>query len=176
MSDENNPRNEPEKHKPENEPEREPANPLRDASRGNEDTTARFGEEFVSQMYPVDADVSIEEQDAIAALPSGSALLIVRRGPNTGARFLLDADITTAGRHPDADIFLDDVTVSRRHAEFTRRGTAFEVKDLGSLNGTYYDGVRIEAALLTDTAEVQIGKFRLTFYASRHDLASPASS
>ena len=66
-------------------------------------------------------------------------------------------------------------TVSRRHAEFTRRGTAFEVRDLGSLNGTYYDGVRIERALLSDSAEVQIGKFRLTFYASRQDLAASAN-
>ncbi len=166
----------PDENIPENEPENDPANPLRDSTRGNDDTTARFGEEFVSQMYPIDGDVTVEEQEAIGALPSGSALLIVRRGPNTGARFLLDADVTSAGRHPDADIFLDDVTVSRRHAEFTRRGTAFEVKDLGSLNGTYYDGVRIESALLSDTAEVQIGKFRLTFYASRHDLAAPATS
>ena len=86
-----------------------------------------------------------------------------------------DADVTSAGRHPNADIFLDDVTVSRRHAEFTRRGTAFEVRDLGSLNGTYYDGVRIESALLSDSAEVQIGKFRLTFYASRQDLAAAAN-
>ena len=99
-------------------------NPLRDAA-GNEDTTARFGEEFISKMYP-SGEVSPEEQEAIAALPSGSALLIVRRGPNSGARFLLDADVTSAGRHPNADIFLDDVTVSRRHAEFTRRGTSFE--------------------------------------------------
>ena len=152
------------------------SNPLRNSAAGNEDTTARFGEEFVSKMYPVDGEVSAEEQEAIAALPSGSALLIVRRGPNTGARFLLDADVTSAGRHPNADIFLDDVTVSRRHAEFTRRGTAFEVRDLGSLNGTYYDGVRIESALLSDAAEVQIGKFRLTFYASRYDLAAPAQS
>ena len=113
--------------------------------------------------------------EAIGALPSGSALLVVRRGPNAGARFLLDADVTTAGRHPNAEIFLDDVTVSRRHAEFTRRGTAFEVRDLGSLNGTYYDGVRIESALLSDSAEVQIGKFRLTFYASRQDLAASAN-
>ncbi len=73
--------------------------------------------------------------------------------------------------HPDADIFLDDVTVSRRHAEFLRHRTAFEVKDLSSLNGTYFDGVRIETALLSDGAEVQIGKYRLTFYASRRDLA-----
>jgi pSer/pThr/pTyr-binding forkhead associated (FHA) protein len=98
-------------------------------------------------------------------------------GPNVGARFLLDADLTTVGRHPEADIFLDDVTVSRRHAQFLRTGTAFEVKDLGSLNGTYLDGNRIQGtAALHDGAEVQVGKFRLTFYASRVDLAHVASS
>lgn len=145
-----------------------------DAPRGavpNEDATAHYGDEFGAQLAALDGDVSPEESDAVAALPSGSALLVVRRGPNAGARFLLDADVTTVGRHPEADIFLDDVTVSRRHAEFLRHGTAFEVKDLGSLNGTYFDGVRIEAGLLSDGAEVQVGKFRLTFYASRQDLA-----
>jgi pSer/pThr/pTyr-binding forkhead associated (FHA) protein len=141
-----------------------------------EDTTAGFGEEFAAAMNAQAAGVTPEEKEAIAALPSGSALLIVRRGPNTGARFLLDEDVMTAGRHPDADIFLDDVTVSRRHAEFLRHGTAFEVKDLGSLNGTYFDGVRVESAMLTDGAEVQVGKFRLTFYAARHDLDASASA
>ncbi|WP_374196190.1 FHA domain-containing protein [Agromyces sp. ISL-38] len=140
------------------------------------DSTIGFSREAAAQLSAVDADTTAEEQEAIAALPSGSALLIVRRGPNSGARFLLDTDVTTVGRHPDADIFLDDVTVSRKHAEFLRHGTAFEVKDLSSLNGTYFDGVRIETALLSDGAEVQIGKFRLTFYASRRDLAPLASS
>ena len=135
------------------------------------DATDTYGAEFAAQLAALDSDVSTEEQEAIAALPSGSALLVVRRGPNIGARFLLDANVTTVGRHPEADIFLDDVTVSRRHAEFLRFGTAFQVKDLGSLNGTYFDGVRIDTALLSDGAEVQVGKFRLTFYASRHDLA-----
>ncbi|MFZ2963258.1 MAG: FHA domain-containing protein [Rhodoglobus sp.] len=141
------------------------------SSGAGDDATVTYGQEFSSQLAALDGDVSAEELDAIAALPSGSALLVVRRGPNTGARFLLDADVTTVGRHPEADIFLDDVTVSRRHAEFLRHGTAFEVRDLGSLNGTYFDGVRIETALLSDGAEVQVGKFRLTFYASRLDLA-----
>ena len=135
------------------------------------DTTAHLTDEVRSQLAAMETGVSVEEKDAIAALPSGSALLMVRRGPNVGARFLLDADVTVAGRHPDADIFLDDVTVSRRHAEFVRTGTAFQVRDLGSLNGTYFDGVRIDSALLSDGAEVQVGKFRLTFYASRVDLA-----
>jgi pSer/pThr/pTyr-binding forkhead associated (FHA) protein len=66
------------------------------------DTTAHFTDEFVSQLAAMEAGISPEEQDAIAALPSGSALLVVRRGPNVGARFLLDADSTVAGRHPDA--------------------------------------------------------------------------
>lgn len=154
---------------------REPAAQNDAAGGAANDTTASFSREF-GQGLNVDSDVSAEEQEAIAALPSGSALLIVRRGPNSGARFLLDADVTLAGRHPDADIFLDDVTVSRRHAEFLRHGVAFEIKDLNSLNGTYFDGVRIDSALLSDGAEVQIGKFRLTFYPSRLDLHKPAGA
>ncbi|MDM4763062.1 FHA domain-containing protein [Galbitalea sp. SE-J8] len=140
------------------------------------DTTLTFGDDFSAQLAALEGTVSAEEQEAIAALPSGSALLIVRRGPNAGARFLLDADLTTVGRHPDAEIFLDDVTVSRRHAEFVRVGRAFDVKDLGSLNGTYFDGTRIDVARLADRSEVQVGKYRLTFYASRADLVAPAGA
>lgn len=141
------------------------------------DTTATYSLEFAAQVAAMGGDVSADEQAAITALPSGSALLIVRRGPNVGARFLLDADVTTVGRHPEADIFLDDVTVSRRHVEFLRGGTTFEVKDLGSLNGTYLGGDRIEStAVLRDRAEVQVGKYRLTFYASRRDLPSAAGN
>jgi pSer/pThr/pTyr-binding forkhead associated (FHA) protein len=141
------------------------------------DATMTFTGGFAAQVASLDGDVTAEEQDAIAALPSGSALLVVRRGPNVGARFLLDADLTTVGRHPEADIFLDDVTVSRRHAEFLRSGASFEVKDLGSLNGTYLDGNRINGTIhLSDGAEVQVGKFRLTFYASRVDLAHVAGN
>jgi pSer/pThr/pTyr-binding forkhead associated (FHA) protein len=140
------------------------------------DTTAHFGPEFESQLAALSGEVSSEELEAVGALPSRSALLIVRRGPNIGARFLLDSDVTTVGRHPDADIFLDDVTVSRKHSQFVRSGSSFEIRDLGSLNGTYFDGVRVDSAALTDGSEVQIGKFRLTFYASRLDLASRAGS
>jgi len=100
---------------------------------------------------------------AVEALPAGSALLVVRRGPNAGSRFLLDEDVTTAGRHPESDIFLDDVTVSRRHAEFRRDGGSFSVRDVGSLNGTYVNRERIETATLAGGDEVQIGKFRLVF-------------
>ena len=147
-----------------------------DAAGAANGTTASFSREFGASLSSVDSDVSAEEQEAIAALPSGSALLIVRRGPNTGARFLLDADVTPVGRHPDADIFLDDVTVSRRHAEFIRHGVSFEIKDLNSLNGTYFEGKRIDNARLSDGAEVQIGKFRLTFYPSRLDLLPPSGA
>src|SRR6187549_4117636 len=97
------------------------------------------------------------------SLPPGTALLAVRRGPNAGARFLLDHDVTTAGRHPDSDIFLDDVTVSRRHAEFRRDAGDFVVVDVGSLNGTYVNREPVDTAVLTNGDEVQIGKFRLVF-------------
>ena len=111
-----------------------------------------------------------DEHAAAETPPAGTALLVVKRGPNAGSRFLLDADVTTAGRHPDSDIFLDDVTVSRRHAEFVRQTTpegrtAFTVRDVGSLNGTYLDRERIEAVRLTGGDEVQIGKYRLVFLA-----------
>lgn len=102
-------------------------------------------------------------EEHVDALPAGSALLVVKRGPSAGSRFLLEAATTTAGRHPESDIFLDDVTVSRRHAEFRREGGAFQVRDVGSLNGTYLNRERIDEADLSGADEVQIGKFRLVF-------------
>lgn len=109
------------------------------------------------QLNPVDAA-------AVDALPTGHALLVVQRGPGSGSRFLLDADVVNAGRHPESEIFLDDVTVSRRHAEFNREGASFTVSDVGSLNGTYVNRDRIDRVLLTDGDEVQIGKYRLVFF------------
>jgi pSer/pThr/pTyr-binding forkhead associated (FHA) protein len=140
------------------------------------DQTEKFGPDFQQKLQNLESGVSLEEQEIIAGLLPFTALLVVRKGPNAGARFLLDQDSTIAGRHPEADIFLDDVTVSRRHAEFVRHGMAFEVKDLGSLNGTYFDGVLIDQALLHDGAEVQVGKFRMTFYASRADVDAAAEN
>ncbi|MDH2390177.1 MULTISPECIES: FHA domain-containing protein [Streptomyces] len=112
--------------------------------------------------------LSPEAQAAVDALPPGSALLVVRRGPNSGSRFLLDSELTTAGRHPQSDIFLDDVTVSRRHVEFRRDAEGrFSVADVGSLNGTYVNRERIDSVLLSNGDEVQIGKYRLVFYGSQ---------
>jgi pSer/pThr/pTyr-binding forkhead associated (FHA) protein len=111
---------------------------------------------------------------AIEALPPTSALLVVQRGPNAGARFLLDAPATTAGRSTRADIFLDDVTVSRIHAVFLADDGVFKVRDEGSLNGTYVNVQRVEEVRLAPGDEVQIGKYRLTFHPSprRHELRS----
>jgi pSer/pThr/pTyr-binding forkhead associated (FHA) protein len=132
---------------------------------GSEDT-ARFASDIVSQSTPV---LLPEELAAVAALPANSALLIVHRGPGQGSRFLLDQDITVAGRHPESNIFLDDVTVSRRHVQFEREGKTFTVSDMGSMNGTYVDGQSTESQQLITGMEVMIGKFRLTFYASEKD-------
>lgn len=118
------------------------------------------------QAATIEPKLSPEERAAVAALPAGSALLIAHSGPNSGARFLLDQDVTTAGRHPNADVFLDDVTVSRQHAEFRRTPGGFSVVDTRSLNGTYVNGDRVDSVNLRTGNEVQIGKFRLTFYAA----------
>ncbi len=94
----------------------------------------------------------------------GQALIVVKRGPNAGSTFLMDQDVMTLGRLPDSDLFLDDVTVSRRHAELRRDGTRFTIHDVGSLNGTYVNMQRVDETELADEDEVQIGKFKLAFY------------
>ncbi len=125
-------------------------------------------------VEPPDAeptDQAAADAAAVATLPPNTALLVVRRGPNEGSRFLLDSELTEVGRRPDSDIFLDDVTVSRRHAEFYRQGGKFAVRDVGSLNGTYVNRARIEEVALNGGDEVQIGKFRMVFLQGRHSHA-----
>ena len=114
------------------------------------------------KLRGIDAD----DIAAIDALPATSALLIARRGPNAGARFLLNSDEVVAGRHPRSDIFLDDVTVSRRHASFLRSENGFIITDAGSLNGTYVNGELVESVALLDGDEVRIGKYQFTFFMS----------
>jgi pSer/pThr/pTyr-binding forkhead associated (FHA) protein len=106
-------------------------------------------------------EAAIEVDPVVADLEVGTALLVVVRGPNAGARFLLDRDLVTVGRHPTSDIFLDDITVSRRHVEFHRESRRFWIHDVGSLNGTYVNGVRVERQVLSTGDELQIGKFKL---------------
>lgn len=108
-------------------------------------------------------EMSTDDVAAVEGLPAGSALLLVQRGPGAGARFLLDSEAVTVGRHPDSDIFLDDITVSRRHATFARVDGGYQVSDLGSLNGTYVNREPVDSAVLANGDEVQIGKFRLVF-------------
>ncbi|MFY9921943.1 MAG: glycogen accumulation regulator GarA [Mycobacterium sp.] len=127
------------------------------------ETTSVFRADFLNEL---DAPAAAGAEGAVSGvegLPVGSALLVVKRGPNAGSRFLLDQPTTSAGRHPDSDIFLDDVTVSRRHAEFRLENSEFQVVDVGSLNGTYVNREPVDSAVLANGDEVQIGKFRLVF-------------
>jgi pSer/pThr/pTyr-binding forkhead associated (FHA) protein len=145
--------------------------PEQGQGRRNDPTTMRLAgigvpaEPLTDPDVEVDSTLSAQDQATVDALRHGTALLVVLRGPNAGARFLLDADEVSTGRHPDSDIFLDDVTVSRKHATFRREGDVFLVRDVGSLNGTYVNRERIDEAALKTRDEVQIGKFRLVFYA-----------
>lgn len=142
---------------------------------GTYDTTQTFGHDSDLSFVPFGQELNEVELEAIEALPARSALLIVRSGPTAGARYLLDTDVMTVGRHPEADIFFDDVTVSRRHAEITREGTTFEIIDQRSLNGTYVNGERVDRGVLDNGSEVRIGKFRLNFFSSPADLSQPAA-
>ena len=113
-------------------------------------------------LTPLDAD---DQPDSLIDL----RLLVVKRGPNAGSRFLLDQPVTLAGRHPISDIFLDDVTVSRRHAEFRWQNDELHIADVDSLHGTYVNREPVASAVLVNGDEVQIGKFRLVFVRSKND-------
>jgi pSer/pThr/pTyr-binding forkhead associated (FHA) protein len=140
------------------------------------ETTSVFRADFLNDA---DASRPVESSEhpvpGIEGLPQGAALLVVKRGPNAGSRFLLDQPTTSAGRHPDSDIFLDDVTVSRRHAEFRQDDDDFQVVDVGSLNGTYVNREPVDSAVLGNGDEVQIGKFRLVFLTGPRSVNEPSA-
>ena len=127
------------------------------------DITSRFRADVLDALDASAAAAAEAGVGEVEGLPSGSALLVVKRGPNAGSRFLLDQPVTSAGRHPNSDIFLDDITVSRRHAEFRRENGEFRIVDTGSLNGTYVNRNLVGSAVLANGDEIQIGKFRLVF-------------
>jgi pSer/pThr/pTyr-binding forkhead associated (FHA) protein len=115
---------------------------------------------------PVESSGEVADENVVISLgdiPSGAGVLIVKKGPNAGSRFVLEKDVTDVGRHPKSDIFLDDVTVSRRHAEVSKTVDGFRVRDVGSLNGTYLNRERIDDAPIVSGDELQIGKFRIVF-------------
>jgi pSer/pThr/pTyr-binding forkhead associated (FHA) protein len=128
----------------------------------NTDTTVSFiPEESTGELGDEELGVEVGE------LAVGTGVLVVKRGPESGAKFVLDNELTRVGRHPDSEIFLDDITVSRRHAEFLRSASGYVVRDVGSLNGTYVNRERIDEVPLSSGDEVQIGKFKLVFLAAR---------
>ena len=134
------------------------------------DATSAFCADYLGDLDT--STDAIVEAGVWEGSPGGSAMLVVKRGPNAGSRFRLDQPVTSAGRHPDSDIFLDDVSVSRRHAEFRRENGEYLVVDTGSLNGTYVNRKPVESVALANGDEIQMGKFRLVFLQA-HDALSP---
>lgn len=130
---------------------------------GTGDTTSAFRTDLLGELGVSASTAAEAEVFGVEELPSGSALLVVKRGPNAGSRFLLDLPVTSVGRNPDCHISLDDVTVSRRHAEFRRQSPEVQIVDLGSLNGTYVNGQPVQSALLANGDEISIGNYRLVF-------------
>lgn len=118
----------------------------------------------ITSPLPPEMFAEIHTELAVSTIaPVGTALIVVKRGPNAGSRFALDRPAVTAGRHPSSDIFLDDITASRRHAEFRREDGEFRLIDVGSLNGTYLNRKPVQSAALVNGDEIQIGKFQLVF-------------
>ncbi|UGT44491.1 FHA domain-containing protein [Nocardia yamanashiensis] len=141
------------------------------------ETTSVFRADFLNEVDTSRTEQTGEQPvQGVEGLPAGAALLVVKRGPNAGSRFLLDQPTTSAGRHPDSDIFLDDVTVSRRHAEFRQDDDTFQVVDVGSLNGTYVNREPVDSSELQNGDEVQIGKFRLVFLTGPRPASSESAA
>ena len=130
------------------------------------DATIRYLLQAIVGAADQRRSLTTEERAAVAALPPGNAFLIALQGPWADSRYLLDAHRITVGRHPDNDICLEDITVSRHHLELLRDATGYRIRDLGSLNGTYLNHDRVDQAELVDGDEIRIGKFRLVYYAS----------
>ncbi len=123
------------------------------------------GDDATITLHPTD-DGEAEDQLEVplVEVPHGAGVLVVTRGPNIGARYLLGENVVRAGRHPESEIFLDDITVSRRHVEITpNHDGGYSLRDVGSLNGTYVNRERIEETQLSPGDEVQIGKFKLVY-------------
>lgn len=120
-------------------------------------------------LTPVEAEDEAQDEFPFPhdELEPGQGLLLVKRGPNAGSTFLLERDVTSVGRAPESDVFLDDVTVSRKHAQIVRRADgSFSVSDVGSLNGTYVNGEQVDETRLATGDEVQIGMFKLMFFSA----------
>ena len=109
------------------------------------------------------ADAADDLAQFLEGLPKGVALLVALHGPAAGSSFRLDQDETSVGRHPASTIFLDDITVSRRHVTITRTPQGFAARDAGSLNGMYVNRNRTDSVLLRHGDELQIGRYRLRF-------------
>jgi len=124
----------------------------------------RSDDEATTVLHTVDSagESEVDFDSHAADVAADSAVLVVSRGPNAGSRFVV-VDRATIGRHPDSDFFLDDVTVSRRHAEVRREGSEFSIKDNGSLNGTYVNGERVEQSVLEGGDEIRIGKYVIVY-------------
>lgn len=141
--------------------------PNKDESRFCANCGAALHDEATVGITPVEIEGEGAEEFPFPSdeLEPGQALLLVKHGPNAGSTFLIEGDVTRAGRNPESDVFLDDVTVSRKHAEIRREADGFFIYDLGSLNGTYVNRERVDATKLASHDEVQIGKFKLVFFA-----------
>jgi pSer/pThr/pTyr-binding forkhead associated (FHA) protein len=127
----------------------------------------------LSAVEAADADDDLAAY--LEELPPGVGLLVVRHGPNAGSSYRLEDETTTVGRHPDSSIFLDDITVSRRHVTLQRTPGGYVARDAGSLNGTYVNRARVDERVLAHGDELQVGRFRLAFVLGQEERSAGGS-
>ena len=127
------------------------------------------GSVSASELFLQKSDSSVRSMiDEICVSGSERAMLVIHRGPAQGSRFLLDTDVVSIGRSPESDVFLDDVTVSRKHAQIDRTNSEFSISDSHSLNGTYVNSISVTSQVLRMGDEIQIGKFHALFFGNSH--------
>jgi len=127
------------------------------------------GSVLASELFLQKSDSSVRSMiDEICVSGSERAMLVIHRGPAQGSRFLLDTDVVSIGRSPESDVFLDDVTVSRKHAQIDRTNSEFSISDSHSLNGTYVNSISVTSQVLRMGDEIQIGKFHALFFGNSH--------
>jgi pSer/pThr/pTyr-binding forkhead associated (FHA) protein len=134
-------------------------------SKSKENKTSSIKEEKIEYTEEISAEI-LED---IRKIPEGKSGLIVIKGPNTGDKFFINKPEFTIGRNTESDLFLDDITVSRKHASIIKEGSDFRIKDSGSLNGSYLNGKIVEDAILKDMDRIQIGKYIFLFFYFRRN-------
>jgi pSer/pThr/pTyr-binding forkhead associated (FHA) protein len=130
----------------------------------NDNLKAKKTESIVEGRIEIKEDISLDILESLKKTPKGEGGLIVLKGPNIGEKIILNKPVFRIGRESDSDIFLDDITISRKHAQIEKTGTYYKITDLGSLNGVYVNDKSADEKILENGDKIQIGKYVFYYF------------